>query len=162
MFQNMAKTSAADLTPPHLSPPSLAEAKAALDEKGEKAEDLAPDGRTAPEYIFDFSFQNAQRTYAGKFKNRILNIRQQRAVGVLRASLSGGVPFESLDGLTSEMSLVLAHLTHSLDEKMRPEWAKDLEALDDYRVLQALYQEVAQHEATFLGGAKTSGTGEKA
>ena len=75
-------------------------------------------------------------------------------MGVMRSILGGGRPLESLDALTVEINLMVAHLMHSLDE--RPEWAKNLRMLDDPGLLQAIYTEVDSHESFFLGWGKAA------
>jgi hypothetical protein len=67
----------------------------------------------------------------------------------MRARLAGGLPQESLDPLTREINLMVSHLAFSLVEK--PVWAEELRDLDDVRLLQAIYEEVLSHEASFHG-----------
>lgn len=108
-------------------------------------------------YTFPFDWQPKlqsgepnpkSKRWKGQFTNKVLGIKERQAVGILRAKLSGGLPFDSLDPLTNEINLMVAHLTYSLTEK--PEWLK-LSDMKDYRVLQEIFGEVALHEATFLG-----------
>lgn len=142
--------------PPHLT--NLREdAEAALEavnapqEKEEGAPQPSPpnpkDGR---EYQFTLSYRDRRgKLWTGEFTSKILTIRERQAVGIMRARLANGLPFESLDALTLELNLMIAHMTFSLTA--RPKWAEELDKLDDFGVLQAIYQEVASHEAHFLG-----------
>lgn len=125
------------------------EAKTPEQTKEEKAD---RDPRTKPEYPFDFEWKDGNgKVWKGKFKNTRLTIRQQQLVGVLQAQMSGNTPYNALDGLTQEINLMIAHLAFSLDEEARPDWGKDLRDLDSIELLQALYKEVALHEAIFHG-----------
>lgn len=118
--------------------------------EGEKQEEV-DDPRKQEVYSFQFDFADARgKRWRGTFTNRILTIKDQRLVGVYIARLAQGASWAVLDPLTREILTMLAHLEFSLDKK-RPAWAKNLEAMHDIAVLQALYREVALHEATFLG-----------
>lgn len=111
------------------------------------------DPKMQERYTFSLDWKDPHgRTYQGQFTNKILPIRERQASGVLRAQLNGGLPREAVDDLTTEVNLMLAHLAFSLVEV--PAWAKDLRALTDTRVVYAIYEEVASHEATFLGWSK--------
>ena len=104
------------------------------------------------EYPFEFKWTDSRgKVWAGEFRNRILSIGDREKVGIMRARLSGGQPYDSLDPLTQELNLMIAHMTFSLDEEDRPNWAKDLREVTDIRLIQALYGEVLKHEATFFG-----------
>jgi hypothetical protein len=83
------------------------------------------------------------------FTSKILSIADRQNMGVMRSRMQGGAPIESLDALTLEINLIVAHLTYSLTA--RPEWAEDLLAVSDVSLLQAVYEEVAGHEAYFHG-----------
>lgn len=155
----MAEESVAKkLTPTHLVPETPTDLEKAKEEikkqtraKDKEAPDL-DDPRYQREWVFDFSYTDKRgKTWQGKFKNSILSLRQHREKGILRSQLSGGVPFDSLDPRTREQIFIVSHLSYSLAIEPRPDWAMDLESLDDYDLLAALYGEVAQHEAMFLG-----------
>lgn len=110
------------------------------------------DPRHQKEYTFEFKWTDGRgKVWQGTFRNRILSMRERSMAGIMRARLAGGQPYESLDILTREINLMVAHMTFSLAEDDRPEWAKDLNAIDDVRLLQALYDEVLKHENTFFG-----------
>lgn len=129
-----------------------------LETKQEEKQDAELDPRAHKEYPFDFEWTDGRKkVWKGKFKNRILDIGDRQAVGVLRARMGANVPSDSLDPLTQEINLMLAHMTFSLIE--RPEWAKDLRSLTDVRLLQELYSEVLAHEGTFLGYGSTEEAG---
>lgn len=106
------------------------------------------------EYTFWFDWTSPSgKNYQGEFTNRVLSLGDKSAAGVLRAKLAGGMPLASLDDITVEINLIISHLTFSLVK--RPEWASgDLRELDELALLQAIYEEVVSHEATFLGYIK--------
>jgi hypothetical protein len=108
------------------------------------------DPKLNEEYEFDFCWKDRRgNKWEGHFKNKILSIAEQQAVGILRSRLAGGIPIESLDLMTNELNLIIAHLSISLIVK--PEWAEDLRSLKHIDLLQDLYKEVASHEAMFFG-----------
>lgn len=111
------------------------------------------DPKAQPEYTFEIDMveSGTGRRRKGKFKNHALNLGQKRAVGVMQAQLSGGVPWASLSPFDQDLIMTLAHLQVSLDRKVRPKWARNLEELYDQDLLDAIYEEVADHEATFHG-----------
>ena len=121
----------------------------APDEEAEK-KSSKNDPKLNKKYPFKFHWKDGRgKVWKGDFVNEVLSIRQRQMVGVLRARMAAGVPIEALDEMTQEINLMVAHLTYSLVE--RPDWANDLQALDDIRLIQELYGEVLTHEATFLG-----------
>ncbi len=113
--------------------------------------DPQTDPRNQKEYTFSFRYKapHSKKVYAGRFTNRVLSIAQRQMVGMLRARYAGGTPFVELDIFTVELNAMLAHLEVSLTD--RPDWAKKLTELHDWKLLQALWAEVALHEATFCG-----------
>jgi hypothetical protein len=140
------------LTPSHLIPETEEGLREVADEAITKKDDTEPgkDPRDSVEYQFNLDFKDGRgKTWQGKFINRILTIRDRQLVGIMRARLTGGSPHESLDPLTAEINLMVTHLTQSLKE--RPLWAKDLLAITNYEVLQAIYLEVDSHESWFHG-----------
>ena len=111
------------------------------------------------EYAFEFKYVDAHgKSWSGPFTNRILNYTDHSRVGAIKARLSGGVPFESLDPYTVNHNEKLAHLTISLTK--RPKWAADLGELYDQKILDQLYTEVASHEAAFHGRSGDQAVGE--
>lgn len=120
---------------------------------GEAEKHATDKPRLDKKYTFAFDWKDGRgKVWKGEFVNEVLSIRQRQLVGVLRARMSAGVPIDSLDEMTQEINLMIAHMTYSLIEK--PEWASDLQDLDDIRLLQELYGEVLVHEGTFFGYQK--------
>lgn len=140
------------LTPTHLIPDTeegfreeVAEAQAKIDEPEKKK-----DPRDDVEYSFNLDFKDGRgKIWQGRFINRVLTIHDRQLVGIMRARLTGGAAFASMDPLTAEINHIVTHLTQSL--KNRPSWAKNLLSLTDYEVLQAIYMEVDSHESHFHG-----------
>jgi hypothetical protein len=93
-----------------------------------------------------------QAMFQGTFTSVIPDGRKLAAIGITRANLGGGLPYDVLDPWTKEYNLAVAHLFHRLDKTVEsfPEWAKDLQAIKHTDVIFELYEEVALHEATFL------------
>ena len=138
----------------HLTPADPEELKQEIQDQAAEIEkqpgDPKENARLKKEYPFSFSWTDRLgKTWTGNFVNKILSIGDRQGVGVLRAKLSGGIPADSLDPLTTEINLIIAHLTYSLIE--RPDWAKNLTELDSVPLIQAIYGEVMAHEATFQG-----------
>lgn len=144
------------LTPKHIA-----------DDFPEKAEDLKKDidetiapkpKKKSPseslkankEYPFDFSWTSPNgKVWEGQFTNKILSISDRQRKGLAIARFSGGMPLESIDELTYEINIIVAHLMYSLVKF--PDWAKDLTSLDEVSLIQAIYKEVLSHENTFFG-----------
>lgn len=141
----------ARLTPDHLSTDKLREEiehSSALAAGAEAPP--ATGGKLEREYGWQFRWTDGRgKVWEGEFRNKVLSVRENQMVGVLRARLAAGVASEVLDPYTTEINLMIAHLTYSLVK--RPDWAKDLQDLLDVQLLQQIYLEVADHEATFLG-----------
>lgn len=138
------------LTPTHLIPDTeegmreeVVEAQAKIDEPEQKK-----DPRAAKEYSFNLDFKDGcGRNWQGRFVNRILTIHDRQLVGIMRARLTGGMPFDSMDPLVAEINHIVTHLTQSLQD--RPSWAKNMLSFTDYELLQAIYEEVDSHESHF-------------
>lgn len=108
------------------------------------------DPRSQRSYTFDFKYKDGNgKDWTGKFTSEVPDIRTRTMIGSLQAQLSNNVPSDALEPGVRRLNLILAHLTFSLVK--RPKWAQDLGALFDPGLLNAIYEEVAQHEATFLG-----------
>lgn len=141
------------LTPQHLAEepePSMADHLAAV----EKA--VAPPAPTAPpkerSHTFPFRYVGGNgRVWEGTFCNRVPDMATRQKIGVLRARLNGGMSLDSLDAFTAELSMMVSHMSLTLVQEGRPEWAADLLKVEDPEVLYRLWEEVAAHEATFLG-----------
>ena len=142
---------------------TAADIKKRLEQAEEQA--AAPDldaetlKRMEVNYTFDFEYpapedrRPGEKVYKAKFTNTMASIQIRRKIGITRASLGGGVPFEQLDPFTRELNLIVAHLTWTLDATANPEghWSRSLENIYDYELLQTLYGQVVMHENTFLG-----------
>jgi len=113
-------------------------------------------------YTFKFEHRESgtNKLRRGTFTNNILTIRGKRMVGVMQSQLAGGMPWGTLSPFDQNLIMMLAHLSVSLDREKRPKWAKDLEALYDDDLIEKLYEEVADHEATFHGLDKDQEEGE--
>jgi hypothetical protein len=148
----------AKLTPSHLADPGPS-----MDELKQRIEAaVAPKPTTADEkklrmrerrYTFPFSFRTkTEELFA--FTSLVPDVRTRGMIGVMRAQLSGGLPYTSIDPFTNEMNLMVATLAYSLEAKSGeslPAWAQDLRTVTDVDVIYALYEEVSAHETTFLG-----------
>jgi hypothetical protein len=108
------------------------------------------DPRDARVWAFDFSYKDTRgKVWSGKFRNSILTIGQYRQVKIIKARLNGGVSVATLDASTWELNEMMAHLLVSLDRETMPAWAQRLDDLFDAGIVEALYNEVASHEARF-------------
>lgn len=117
-----------------------------------------PDPRSEKSYTFQVDFKDVRgKIWKGQFTNQILSIHERQRVGVMRSMLGGGQPIPSLDPMTIELNLMVAHMTYSLKE--RPTWAENLRSLEDPAVLQHIYEEVDSHESYFLGWGTPQGEG---
>jgi hypothetical protein len=148
------------LDPKHLMTASEEELKAQVAETAKAVDETpdpdAPDPRGEKKYTFQINYTDARgKVWKGQFTNHILSISERQQVGVMRSILGGGRPLESLDALTVEINLMVAHMMQSLDK--RPDWAKNLRTLEDPGLLQAIYTEVDSHESFFLGWGKVTG-----
>lgn len=147
------------LKPDHLEEPVDPEAiKKKLDEKSGKQDPFANDPKGQEKYTFPFRWVDGRgKVWEGQFTNKILTIGERQLAGALRSHLARGISAGVLDDFTNELNLIISHLTYSLTEK--PDWAQNLTDLQNPRVLQALYEEVLAHEATFLGLGPIAGGG---
>lgn len=152
------------MTPKHLMPEEEVEIptdddlkkkveEASLPEKP-KVDPDKPDPRGEKKYTFNIEYKDARgKVWKGQFTNKILSIHERQQVGIMRSMLGAGQPVSSLDALTVELNLMVAHMSYSLTEK--PQWAENLRSLEDPAVLQAIYTEVDSHESFFLGWGQT-------
>jgi hypothetical protein len=126
------------------------EIEAQIDPDKKKTEDRLDDPRNQEQYTFTLRHQDARKKlWEGTFTTKILTIGERQLVGVMRSRFQGGAPLEGLDASTADLNLKLAHLSYSLVSY--PRWAEKLRELKDPGVIDAIYQEVASHEAFFLG-----------
>lgn len=116
---------------------------------GPESDGIGGDG-VGPEWSFNLDHTDSRgRIWTGEFKAHVLTTRDRMTVGLTKARLSMGVPYDLLDPVTRNLLEVLAHLEVCLDA--RPPWAGDLTAIYDQGVLGAMYEEVVKYEARFHG-----------
>lgn len=108
-------------------------------------------GRT---HTFQLDVYTGDGHMTGSFTTRVLSIADQMAVGRLRAKMLASL---AVDDQTTFLAEMLAHLQLALVE--RPDWAKDLLGLDDAATVEAIYREVAAHEANFRRARAAGGGG---
>lgn len=114
-----------------------------------QADASAPNPKASEEYAFVIDHTDgAGARRRGEFKNRILTIEQRMNLSLLQAKLTRNTPWEALDPEGQYLVTIIAHLTSSLVEK--PAWFKVSE-MRDVKLLNAVYAEVAEHEAYFRG-----------
>lgn len=140
----------ADPTPPKAPPPSLGALKAKVLEASEP-EPESIDPKRQREYSFTIDLKLGGRRYTGTFKNRILNVMERMQAGSLASDLVQGRDFRVLPDSVRQLAVAMSWMAFSLDEKTRPSWAKDLGAIDDEQLINALFEEVWAHQTTFLG-----------
>ncbi len=123
---------------------------------GPEADGIGGDG-CGPEWTFSLKYTDQRnRVWTGEFRAHVLTTRDRMTVGLTKARLSMGVPFDLLDPATANLAEVLAHLEVALDA--RPPWAGDLTRIYDQGVLGAIYKEVVEYEARFHGaGTRKAG-----
>lgn len=143
-------------TPEHISEQIPQNMEALKEETQRATEDVSKqkddidDPKSKVEYTFQFKWKSPSgKIFEGQFTNKILTLAEQQAAGLMRSKLNGGMPFDSIDPLTSEINLILSHLSFSLIE--RPSWAENLRDLHEIELLQSIYMEVASHGAVFRG-----------
>jgi hypothetical protein len=152
------------LTPTHIAevlPPDTEDMKKEILEGTsiKKESDPSHELKTRVEYPFSFEWKSPNgKVWKGEFVNKVLSIQDRQNKGIAMAKFAGGMPVESLDALTYEINIIVAHMMFSLVKF--PEWAKDLRALHEIQLLQAIYEEVASHEATFFGFGKAQERGQ--
>ncbi len=133
--------------------PDLDEMRARLEAGSPEAGDSPSkdrDPRLERVYAFDFNKKVGRKNYRGKFTSTILSGHQRRLSAQMTSDLLGGRPLESIPQRARQEALILSHLTFALTE--RPSWAANLAAIEDERVLVALYEEVHGHLAMFRDG----------
>lgn len=138
-----------------------------VDEKIKKKESEEKEGKADPkeavEYTFKFEHKGSTGTmYSGLFTNKVLTVGEKMKVSALFSRLNDGIPVESIPYDQAITNKAIAHLAYSLKEKaqMSPaNWANNLREMFEVGPILALYEEVASHEATFLGYNKTEEEG---
>lgn len=101
-------------------------------------------------YTFEIDYKDGRgKQWKGEFETKILTVGEREISGLIQARKKVNSNIESFSALTIELHLMLAHLQCSLTK--RPKWAENLEELYDFSIIQEIYEEVASHEAFFLG-----------
>lgn len=105
-------------------------------------------------HTFSVDIKTPRRRYEGAFTVKKLSVREIAQMGVRRVQMNGGLhydptnPGKGLDPMTDEFNAVFSHL--ELAVVKAPDWW-DLDELADFAVVSAVYQEVLDFEARFLG-----------
>lgn len=139
----------------HLIGESADDIKAKIDAamksgEADAEQDPEDDPKAKEEYRFSFNWKDDRgKVWTGDFINKALTIAEQQAVAVMTASFGGAMPVGSMTDFMRTLNQAIAHMSYSLKKKAA--WAKDLRKLHDPDLIFALYEEVASHEATFLG-----------
>ncbi len=145
------------LAPTHLPSTSQLqeEAQKTLKPTDEDKEDKAraevvANPKSNDRYSFEINYTDGRgKQWKGEFETKILTIGEREISGLIQARKKGNSNIESFSALTIELHLMISHLQCSLTK--RPKWAENLEELYDFGILQEIYEEVASHEAFFLG-----------
>lgn len=94
------------------------------------------------EYTFDIDING----YTGSFTVKHPSLMDTMSIGVKRAQLLNGASLQSLDVITDNITFYVATLSTVLIKA--PEWF-DLDVLDDYVLLSAVYKEYRDWNDTF-------------
>lgn len=128
------------------------------DKNDEAAEDVKEDPRMQLEYSFDFTWTSgAGKKFKGRFTNKVLTLGQKMKVGVVRGRRQAGTPIDCLSPMVIELIYILTWLEESLTH--RPPWAQDLQSLHDEELVQAIFDQIAEHERIFHGRTKPAAEG---
>lgn len=153
------------LTPQHLVDLPEEESKlreeveAQVNPEKKASADRADDPRNEERYTFTTSYKDGRgKLWQGTFTTKILTLGDRQMVAVLRTRYQAGTPLEAMDATTADLNMKLAHLSFSLVDC--PKWAENLRELSDPGIVEVVYEEVASHEAFFLGWLKTEGSSE--
>lgn len=112
-------------------------------------------------WTFSFDWTDARgKQWLGEFTNSIMTIGQSQAASVMRARFGGGMPLDSLADDMQIINRAIAHMSFSLSGENRPEWSKDLRAVEDPTLIIALWGRVSSHETRYfrLGEVEEGGT----
>lgn len=124
-------------------------AEAVTSRAGHKHDDEGKDG-VPHELEFDLDFTDSRGYHwRGSFKTHILSISERAQVGLTKSRLAGGLSVSVIDGETSLILEMQAHLAIALLKW--PDWAEELGSIRDVNVLGAIYKEVVSHEERFWG-----------
>lgn len=92
--------------------------------------------------------------YSGEFEFRYPSLLDRVKVGVERAKLLDGADGSSVDATTDNIVHMFSTLTVS--KEVAPDWFS-LESLDDYRVLEEIYDEFVKQVDNFRSLYRTNG-----
>lgn len=97
------------------------------------------------------------KRYIGDFTFKVPSLMEKMRVGIVKSGLLKGTPESSLDILTQN----IAHMTATLTVvcKDYPKWF-NLEEIDDYIVLETVYDTYLEWENSFRTGNTRSDSGE--
>ena len=111
-------------------------------------------------FNIDYFSDMEDKRYAGTFSVKKLTIGDLSKLGARKAQLCGGMNYDpdtgkGVDPGTAILNEMIAHCEIALT--VVPEWF-NVDALSDVGLLNAVYEEVAEFEANFLGRkSKTEG-----
>jgi hypothetical protein len=142
---------------PHISQ-ATEDAKKAIEKRitqrqeAEQEKKDEEDPKLQETYTFTLDYVDGRgKRWKGEFTNKILTMQDRQTVGALQAQWQLGMAHAAFDPEISGMNYVLAHMAVSLKPGKGANWAKDLRQVTDLDLVQAIYVEVADHEATFHG-----------
>lgn len=134
--------------------PSPEDLKQALEDKATAAPPELKDSKKERIYKFPFSWTAPSgEVFEGTFTNNILPVGARIKAGAVTAELIGNKPFEAIPDAARNLAVALGWMAYSLNKEGRPEWATNLNDIDDENLVLALFGEVWDHQATFLGRA---------
>lgn len=88
--------------------------------------------------------------YSGDFTNRIRTIGDKIAIGVLKGKLLTSDPPISLDIIDADTQWLVHRIAHMMCTlTVRPDWFQDIIGITDEGLIDAVFTEVAAHEAMF-------------
>jgi len=93
--------------------------------------------------------------YKGTFRTKVPTLRERDSIGLVTATLAGGVPWESLPGITRYRLERRATFTICIIEQ--PDWFKDPAAFLDDAVPSMVYSKIIEHFTTFFRLAEVAG-----
>ena len=103
------------------------------------------------EIVIDFSHTSGRgKVYEGKITYSVLDVGETIRVGIMAAHLRAGADVSAMDTNTLNLTEMMATIIVGCRDP-KPDWMVDLLGLKDTSVIEAIYQEVASHEARFRG-----------
>jgi hypothetical protein len=89
------------------------------------------------------------KIYEGTFVNKILTGNEKMRAAEIAGRLRGGLAFEAIEPGRANYTEQMGWLLCSLDRESLPSWAKDLGAIIDDEVVNALFEKAREHEKIF-------------